>query len=369
MNLRLHSPNLRKSLPNIGPPAGDALGYSGFLARSYFHHRTEILMNSTELHQSAIVIDGLIIANWSRSVFEDMRRGGITAANCTCSVWENCRGTLDNIAQWKIWFREHGDLITPVYTTADIYRAKEEGKTGIILGWQNITGIEDQIPFLQIFKELGVGVIQMAYNTQNLVGTGCYESRDSGLSDFGHEVVAEMNRVGILCDLSHVGPKTSEDVIVASEKPVAYTHCCPAGLKEHPRNKSDEQLRFIADHGGFIGVTMFPPFLRRGIESTVDDYIETIDYIINLCGEDQVGIGTDFTQGHDRPFFEWITHDKGYARKLTEFGEIINPEGIRSIAEFPNLTAAMERSGWPERKIRKVMGENWLRVLQEVWGA
>jgi membrane dipeptidase len=325
-------------------------------------------MPINDLHRDAIVIDGLIIANWSREVFEDMQRGGLTAANCTCSVWEGFRDSMLNVAHWKRWFDEHSDLILQVYTTADIRRAKEEGKTGIILGWQNLSGIEDQLPFLGLFKELGVGVMQMAYNTQNLVGTGCYESRDSGLSDFGHDVVAEMNRVGILCDLSHVGPNTSEDVIRASKKPVAYTHCLPAGLKAHPRNKSDEQIRFIADKGGFVGVTMFPPFLRRGVESTVDDYVEAIDYIINLAGEEQVGIGTDFTQGYERPFFEWITHDKGYGRKLTEFGDIINPEGIRRIGDFPNLTDAMQRAGWSESRIRKVMGENWVRLLGEVWG-
>ena len=324
---------------------------------------------NANLHESAIVIDGLIIANWGRDVFEDMRRGGLTAANCTCCVWENFRGAMNNIAHWKRMFHENSDIISQVYSSEDIHRAKSDGKTGIILGWQNISGIEDQIPYLQLFKELGVGVIQMAYNTQNLVGTGCYESRDSGLSDFGHEVVAEMNRVGIMCDLSHVGPKTSQDVIKASTKPVAFTHCLPSGLKQHPRNKDDEELKFIADRGGFVGVTMFPPFLKRGVDSTVDDYIEAIDYVINIAGEDQVGVGTDFTQGYDRPFFEWITHDKGYARKLTEFGEIINPEGIRTIGDFPNLTAAMARAGWSESKIRKVIGENWVRVLKDVWGA
>jgi membrane dipeptidase len=210
--------------------------------------------------------------------------------------------------------------------------------------------------------------MQIAYNTQNLVGTGCYESRDAGLSDFGHEVIAEMNRLGILCDLSHVGAKTSEDVIKASKKPVAYTHCLPVALKAHPRNKSDEQLRFIVERGGFVGVTMFPPFLRRGTESTVDDYVEAIEYVIKLCGEDQVGFGTDFTQGYDRKFFDWITHDKGYARKLTEFGDIVNPAGIREIKDYPNLTAAMQKRGWKESRIRKVMGENWVRLLKEVWG-
>jgi membrane dipeptidase len=325
-------------------------------------------MNSADLHRELTVVDGLVVANFGRAIFEDMRRGGLTAANCTCSIWEGFRATMDNVARWKGWFREHGDLIMQVRTSADIARAKREGKTGIILGWQNLTGIEDQIGYLQLFKELGVGIMQIAYNTQNLVGTGCYESRDGGLSDFGHEVIAEMNRVGILCDLSHVGAKTSEDVIKASKKPVAYTHCLPGALKAHPRNKSDEQLRFIVERGGFVGVTMFPPFLRRGTESTVDDYVEAIEYVIKLCGEDQVGFGTDFTQGYDRKFFDWITHDKGYARKLTEFGDIVNPAGIREIKDYPNLTAAMQKRGWKESRIRKVMGENWVRLLKEVWG-
>jgi membrane dipeptidase len=321
----------------------------------------------TDLHADMIVIDGLIISKWSRSVFEDMRAGGLTAANCTCSVWEGFEATMRNIAEWKRSFREHADLITQVYGTADIRRAKEESRTGIILGFQNVSAFEDQIGYIQLFKELGVGVAQMAYNTQNLVGTGCYESRDGGLSDFGREVVAEMNRVGILCDLSHVGPKTSEDVILASRKPVAYTHILPATLKAHPRNKSDEQLRFIADRGGFVGVTMFPPFLAKGSDATVEDFVTAIDHVVGVAGEDNVGIGTDFTQDQDAGFFDWITHDKGHARRLTTFTELANPRGIRKIGEFPNLTHAMERAGWPERKIRKVMGENWLRVLDEVW--
>ncbi len=324
---------------------------------------------TSQLHDRAVVVDGLIISNFDRSVFEDMRRGGLTAANCTCSVWEGFVDSMRNVARWKAWFREHDDIITQIYTTADIARAKASGKTGIILGWQNTSGIEDQIGSLQLFKELGVGVMQMTYNTRNLVGTGCYEPEDGGLSGFGHEVVAEMNRVGIVCDLSHVGAKTSRDVILASKRPVVYSHCLPAGLKAHPRNKSDEQLRFIVDHGGFVGVTMFPPFLPRGSASTIEDYVDAIEYVMTICGEENVGIGTDFTQGYGRPFYDWLNHDKGYARKLTEFGEVINPEGIRTIGEFPNLTAAMERRGWPERRVEGVIGANWVLLLLKVWGA
>jgi membrane dipeptidase len=296
-----------------------------------------------------------------------MRRGGLTAANCTVSVWEGFQATVDNIAMVNGLLRDNADLVMPVRTTADIRAAKACGKTGILLGFQNAHAFEDKLGYVEIFKKLGVGIVQLCYNTQNLVGTGCYE-RDGGLSGFGREVLAEMNRVGILCDLSHVGARTSEEVILASKKPVCYSHCLPSGLKEHPRNKSDAELKFIADHGGFVGVTMFAPFLRKGIDSTIHDYAEAIEYVMNLVGEDAIGIGTDFTQGHGEDFFEWLTRDKGYARELTRFGQVVNPQGIRTVGEFPNLTETLLKRGMPERVVRKVMGENWLRVLKDVWG-
>ncbi|RQW62193.1 dipeptidase [Vibrio viridaestus] len=324
-------------------------------------------MDSRELHDDAIVIDGLVIAKWDRDLFVDMRKGGLTAANCTVSVWEGFQNTVNNIVAMNNLIEDNSDIVLKVKCTDDIRRAKKEGKTGVMMGFQNAHAYEDQLGYVQVFKDLGVGVVQMCYNTQNLVGTGCYE-RDGGLSGFGHEIVAEMNRVGVMCDLSHVGAKTSQEVIIASKKPVCYSHCLPSGLKDHPRNKSDEDIKFIADHGGFVGVTMFAPFLKRGIHSSIEDYVEAIDYIFNIVGEDHIGIGTDFTQGQDQPFFEWLTHDKGYARRLTNFGEIINPEGIRTLGEFPNLTDALLRHGFSETQVRKIMGENWLRVLGEVWG-
>ena len=322
----------------------------------------------SSLHQKTIVIDGLIISKWNRAVFEDMKKGGLSAANCTVSVWEGFQDTVGNIAEMKKLIRDNSDLLTLVRSAADIKKAKQDGKTGIIMGFQNAHAFEDNLGYVEAFADMGVRVVQLCYNTQNLIGTGCYE-RDGGLSDYGREVVGEMNRVGIMVDLSHVGAKTSEEAILASKKPVCYSHCLPSGLKAHPRNKSDEQLKFIADHNGFIGVTMFPPFLKRGIDSTVDDYVEAIGYVINIVGEECVGVGTDFTQGYDKAFFDWITHDKGRHRRLTDFGTIQNPEGIRTIGEMPNLTAAMEKAGWSEARIEKVIGGNWLRVFADVWGA
>ncbi|MCP4181106.1 MAG: membrane dipeptidase [bacterium] len=327
-------------------------------------------MNAEQLHKNSIVFDGLVVAEWSKDVFEDMHKGGLTAANCTCSIWENFYDTMNNISLFKNMIIENRNILTQVYTAEDIKRAKADGKVGICLGWQNTSGIEDKIKYLQLFKELGVGIMQMTYNTQNYVGSGCYESRDGGLSDFGKEVVSEMNNLGILCDLSHVGPNTTHDVIKHSKKPVAYSHVLPLGINNHPRNKSDDQLRFIADHNGFVGVTMFPPFLKSSGESTINDYIEAIEYVIDLVGENRVGIGSDFTQGRDTSFFDYITHDKGYGRKLVDMGDINTHKlkGLETLHDYPNLTAALIESGWSETRIRKILGENWIKLLKEVWG-
>ena len=323
--------------------------------------------SARDLHNDMIVCDGLIISKWSAEVFRAMQTGGLTGANCTCSIWEGFRDTMLNIANWNRMFAEHGDRIVKASSTADIRAAKQAGKTAIVLGMQNTSAFEDRIEFIELLKTQGVGIAQITYNTQNLSGSGCYESRDSGLSDFGHDVVAEMNRVGMLCDLSHVGPRTSTDVIQASTRPVVYSHCLPAGLKAHPRNKTDEQIKFIVDRGGFVGVTVFPPFLAAGNQSTIDDYIAAIDYIVNIAGEENVGFGSDFTMGYGRPFFEYINRDKGSGRQLTEFWEVEFPAGLKSIADFPNMTLAMLRAGWHETKIRRVMGENWLALLDRVW--
>ena len=178
-------------------------------------------MDARALHEDAIVIDGLEICRWSREVFEDMRGGGLTAVNCTCAAWEGFRETMDNIARWQRHFRDNGDLLLQVLTTEDILRAKREGKTGIFLGWQNTWPIEDRIEYLALFHALGVRVAQLTYNTQNLVGSGCWESRDGGLSDFGRDVVDEMNALGMLVDLSHVGPVTTRDAIEQAERRLA----------------------------------------------------------------------------------------------------------------------------------------------------
>ena len=321
------------------------------------------------LHKKAIVIDGLIFSKWSRAVFEEMRRGGITAANCTCSVWEGFAATMKNVAEWKTLLRENADMILQVYSAADIRLAKAEGKVGIILGWQNSCGIDDNLAYLSLFHELGLRIVQVTYNTQNASGSGCLETRDSGLSDFGRELITELNRLGILIDLSHAGLKTVEDTILFSKRPVCYTHCAPYALLQHPRNKTDEQLRFMVDHGGFVGASTYPVFLPKSNDTTVDDCVEAIEHMVNVCGENNVGVGTDFTQDQDHAFFDWVARDKGSARRvlIRRDGLPKFPAGFERLSEFSGLTTAMARRGWSESRIEKVIGGNWLRFLDMVW--
>ena len=321
-------------------------------------------------YDDAILIDGLVIANFSRAIFEDMARGGITAANCTCSIWHGFSDTMANIARWKHWFAENDDLIIQVHECADIRHARETGRVGIILGWQNTSGIGDDIDKLILFRDLGVRVMQLTYNSQNLVGSGCWESRDNGLSDFGRDVIEEMNRLGILIDLSHVGPLTSEEAIRHSRVPVAYTHCCPM-LKQHARNKTDEQLRAIAAAGGFVGFASYTPFLPKGEDSTIDDCVAAMAYVIDLVGEENIGIGTDWVQSQDIGFFNYLSADKGRGRATAPPHPKVPsmPKGLETLGDFRNFIPAMERAGWTEARIRRVLGENWMRFLSAVWGS
>ncbi|CDM28861.1 Peptidase M19, renal dipeptidase [Penicillium roqueforti FM164] len=196
--------------------------------------------------------------------------------------------------------------------------------------------------------------MQLTYNTQNYSGAGYTEIRDSGLTRFGRQVVDEMGRLGIVVDLSHVGPVTSEDVIEYASKPPCFGHVLPGGLHEHPRNKSNYLLRLIGKKGGFVGISQFGPHMARGNESTIDDYVTAVDFVIDLIGEDLVGVGSDA--------------NKGYARRLTPWGSQTAVKPLGPLKERPELAKAMARAGWSKSKMQKVLGENWLDYLERIIG-
>ena len=192
----------------------------------------------------------------------------------------------------------------------------------------------------------GVRVIQLCYMEANICGQGCLERFDAGVTNFGLEVIEEMNRLGILIDLSHVGHRTTMDTIEASQMPVAFTHANPYTMCDHPRNKPDESIKAVAAKGGVIGATIFPPFLPRGNDSTMDDFVAVVDYLAEMIGIDHVAVGTDFTQDQDVPFFDWLLtgrSKKGPALKLSHPLKL--PREIQTAADFPNFTEAFFKEG------------------------
>lgn len=331
--------------------------------------------DAKKLYDDLLVIDGLNVSNWdSPAVYESLRAGGVTAINATIATWEGFAETLDNIAAWSLRFKARNDSIALVETVDDILEAKRSGRTGIILGWQNATPIENDLDRLALFHSLGVRIVQVTYHERNLLGNGCYERRDDGLSHFGVDAVVEMNRLGILVDLSHVGEKTTLDAIETSRKPVAFTHGNARSYHDVPRNKTDEALKALADRGGVVGVTCIVTFLRTGYESTVDDYAEAIDDMVGRVGIDHVGIGTDYTQDQPESFWRYIgsqqgtkypsTFDDGTARYQDRQ---LYPKGLETPDKLPNLADALARRGRGSAEIEKILGGNWLRLFRDVW--
>ena len=324
-----------------------------------------------QLYQQAIVIDGLNISNWaSPAVFQSLYAGGLTAVNATCSVWENYQETMDNFAAWLRRFKDYEEILMQVKSVQDIHQAKKEGKVGIILGWQNASAIENKLDRLALFHEMGVRIIQLTYNERNLLGNGCYERTDEGLSNFGVDAVREMNKLGLLIVLSHVGDQTTLDAIEVSEKPVAITHANARALFNHPRNKTDEALKSLVEKGGVVGANAFPAFLNNGFESTLEDYVNALEGLVERVGIDHVGIGTDYTQDQPKSFFDWLFAQQGTKYQESPLGypdPVIHPKGMEFPDKFSNIVFELLRRGYHKDDVGKIIGGNWLRLFQEVW--
>jgi membrane dipeptidase len=318
------------------------------------------------------VIDGLDTSKWgSESVYRALRDGGVTAINATIAIWDDYESTLHMITKYLEWFDEFDDLIRPVKTVEDIHRAKAENRTGIIFGWQNATPIGNDLTRLKLFHELGVRVIQLTYNERNLLGNGCYERTDDGLSNFGLAAVKEMNRLGILIDLSHVGDRTTLDAIENSIQPVAITHANARSHIDHPRSKTDEAIKLLVERGGVIGANGFPMFFEKGFETGLDEYIDAIDYLVQMVGIDHVGIGTDVSYV-SRNYSAESAKAPRRPRERTAWryfwpaGSLRpQPQARLSIAwtNWPLFTVGLVQRGYKDDEIRKIIGGNVMRVL------
>lgn len=317
-----------------------------------------------------LIIDGLQYVNWTRKLFEEAIAGGVNAIHVTIAYWENTRDALENIGDWRRRFREHSDLIVPIRKASDILDAQKAGKLGIIFGFQNCSPIEDDLRMVETLYEQGVRIMQLTYNNQSLLATGCYEDGDSGVTRFGREVIKEMNRVGMVIDMSHSAEHSTMQAIELSERPIAITHANPASWHEALRNKSDTVLKALGESGGMLGFSMYPFHLNNGPDCTLDDFCGMIMDTAELMGIERIGIGSDLCQNWGYETLEWMRSGKWTFKPDYGEGSAANadwprqPDWFGSSRDFENIAKGLADKGMEWSDVKKVMGKNWLNFFE-----
>lgn len=336
------------------------------------------------LYKRSIVIDALanpgsMNVPWpprgplSQKQRDAIATSGITAINVTVSA-DTFEATTRTIALWSGEVDRYPTLLSIVRRYPDIARAKKENTLGLILGFQNTEMLERDISRLDVFHKLGIRIIQLTYNDRNIIGDGCLEPGDAGLSAFGRQVVERMNALGIAVDLSHCGTRTTADGIAASAKPPLITHSGCREVYRHPRSKEDRELKAMADKGGVVGM-YFMPFIGQGSAApTVDMLMRQVGHALNVCGTDHVGIGSDLSTAPIEETSEYLREQKAFVAGRASRGisapdesrplfipELNHPQRIQGVA------AAMTKVGHSATVIEKVIGGNFHRVLKEIW--
>ena len=317
------------------------------------------------------VIDGLQYANWSEKVFKQMRAGNVDAVHVTITYHENFRETVLQIEKWNRFFEEFPDLIFQGKTGTDLKLARETGRTAIFFGSQNPSCIEDDIGLVEILHTLGLRFMQLTYNNQSLLATGCYEADDTGLTRMGREVVSEMNRVGLVVDMSHSAERSTLDAIDHSSRPIAVTHANPSFWHPALRNKSNDVLKALGDSGGMLGFSIYPHHLKNSSDCSLQSFCDMVAKTIDLMGEDNVGIGTDLCQDQPDSVVEWMR--VGRWTKSIDYGEGSAdkpgfpdmPSWFESNLDFATINEGLKQTGMDAALISKVMGGNWFKFFSE----
>jgi len=315
-------------------------------------------------------IDGLQYANWSRGIFEQMREGGLDAVHVTIAYHETFREMVLNIEQWNRWFERYSDLIIHGKSAQDVERARQSNRTAIIFGFQTPSPIEDDIGLVEIVHSLGVRFMQLTYNNQSLLATGCYEQEDTGITRMGKEVIREMNRLGLVIDLSHSAERSTLDAIKTSERPVVISHANPHNWHPALRNKSDDVLKAIAECGGLIGFSIYPHHLKAGSQCTLHSFCQMIAQTAELIGVDHLSLGSDLCQNQPDSVVDWMR--MGRWTKQKDFGEGSAsaagfpdmPEWFNDNRDFPTIEKGLLAVGFNEKEMRAIMGNNWFRFFQ-----
>ena len=317
-------------------------------------------------------IDNLQYCNWSRKIFETNRAAGLDAVHVTIVYHEDYDELLIELNKWEKIFEANSDLIFLGKDFKDIEKAKLENKTAIFFGFQNCSPIEDDIGLVEKVHELGCRFMQLTYNNQSLLATGCYEKIDSGVTNFGREAIKEMNRVGIVVDMSHSAEKSTMDAIEISEKPIAITHANPSFWHAAKRNKSSDLLKMLSDSGGMLGLSLYPHHLKENTNCTLDSFCEMVAKTAEIMGASKIGIGSDLCLDQPDSVVEWMRN--GTWTKTKNYGEGSKnkpgfpkqPNWFEDTRGFPNIEKGLKKIGFSDDETHGILGNNWYNFYKSI---
>lgn len=322
------------------------------------------------MYQDQIIIDGLQYCRWDRDYFMILQQSGISAIHVTLVYHEDARQTLSRFGQWNRLFEQNADLIVPVYNAQDIRAAKANGKVGVFFGAQNCSPIDDEIDLIEVMRNQGLLIMQLTYNNQSLLATGCYEQCDNGITRFGKQVIQEMNRVGMVIDMSHSAERSTLEAIEYSSRPICISHANPTFAHDALRNKSTEVLQALAQSGGLIGFSLYPFHLPNGSQCKLTDFCEMVAKTADLIGVNHLAIGSDLCLNQPQSVLEWMRN--GRWSKAMDYGE-----GSSSNSGWPdalpwfepqngmrNIYHGLLEYGFSQTETQQIIGKNWLNFLE-----
>ena len=317
-------------------------------------------------------IDNLQYCKWSREIFQINRDAGLDAVHVTVVYHEDYDEFLKRVNEWDVHFKQNSDLIFHGKNYKDIEKAKSENRTAIFFGFQNCSPIEDDIGLVEKVHEYGCRFMQLTYNNQSLLATGCYEKNDSGVTNFGKEAIREMNRVGIVIDMSHSAEKSTFDAIELSEKPIAITHANPSFWYKALRNKSTDLLKALADNKGILGLSLYAHHLKDSTNCKLESFCEMAAKTAEIMGVKNIGIGSDLCLKQPDTVVEWMRN--GTWTKTKNYGE-----GSKSKAGFPkqpvwfedargfkNLESGLKKIGFNQGEVDGILGNNWYNFYKNI---
>lgn len=312
------------------------------------------------------VIDGTQFANWSEEIFLQMRRGGVAAVHVTVAYHENFRQTVDLLVRWNWLFREFEHLIAFAGSRGEIEMALANNRIGILFGLQNPSPIEGDIGLVEILHRLGIRFMQLSYNNQSLLCSGWTEATDSGLTNMGREVVREMNRLGMVIDMSHSAERSTLDAIAFSSRPVVVSHGNRYSWRQTQRNKSDKVLQALAESGGLLGVSLYPGHMKDGPSTTIQSFSEMVASLVDLIGVEHVGLGSDLCQGQPPSVLAWMREGRWRFPTMPDSERPAfpqQPSWFRSNLDFGHIREGLRSVGFTAMEVERIMWRNWFDFL------